>query len=385
MTATKPVALVIGAGRIGRGFIAHLLHESGWDLVFADASESLVEGLGRQGSYKIHILGGEASSATIAGFGVCHIDSPEFDRHWAAADLVFTAVGGRNLDPLADRLAKAFATVGAGHGATKNIVTCENWDQPAKQLRTRILEQLPTELSSRFGADVGVADGVVMRISVDPPKGDAIDELDVWTNDYWELPVDAAHLRGHLPEVRGLRLLPSFGSFLTRKIYTNNASNAVIAYNGYHCGYELTADAARSPEIAPLLDRAYKELNAMCVAEFGVEETEQAEFAQKAREKYSNPLIVDPLTRHARDPMRKLGPRDRLIGPARLCIKHGITPKALVRTIVAALRYDSPSDPTAPELQSLIADDGVGGALTAVCELDPDEPLYQLILEEYPQ
>lgn len=51
-----------------------------------------------------------------------------------------------------------------------------------------------------------------------------------------------------------------FGNFLTQKMYTNNTSNAVIAYTGYLLGYDILADAANSPEIQKLLDSAYKEI-----------------------------------------------------------------------------------------------------------------------------
>ena len=66
-----------------------------------------------------------------------------------------------------------------------------------------------------------------------------------------------------------------FGNFLTQKMYTNNTSNAVIAYTGYLLGYDILADAANSPEIQKLLDSAYKEINQTLEAELGVDPAQQ--------------------------------------------------------------------------------------------------------------
>ena len=93
--------------------------------------------------------------------------------------------------------------------------------------------------------------------------------------------------KGELPEVKGVYLMEHFGHFLEQKMYTNNTSNAVIAYNGYLYGYEILPEAAVSPQIAPLLDEVYPEINAALVAELGVDPEKQAALAKKARAKYS--------------------------------------------------------------------------------------------------
>lgn len=376
-------ALVIGAGKIGRGFVAHLLARSGWRVLFADASAALVESLQTETSFTVHILGRPDLDEQVSGYEACQLESPRFDQFWSASDAVFTAAGGANLAAIAGRIAKAVQLVGVGSTPTKNVITCENWDQPSEQLRALVRNDLEPEQRDLLDGRVGFADAVVMRVAVDPPLDPTDDSrLDVWVNDYWQLPLDEAGLKGGCPRVEGLEPLANFGGFLRRKLYTNNTSNAVIAYNGYLAGYTHTAEAALSPEVGSLLDEAYNEINAMCVAEFGVDPADQDRFARSARAKYSNPQIVDRLTRHARDPIRKLGPRDRLIAPARLCLSHGVTPAAIVTTIVAALRYDEPSDPSARRLQHLIAQHGLPHALITVCELDPHEPLFDLILKE---
>ena len=79
--------------------------------------------------------------------------------------------------------------------------------------------------------------------------------------------------------------------------------------------------------------------------------THLMEFSQKARAKYCDWTIVDKVIRHGKDPIRKLGPQDRLIAPCRMAFKQGIYPKTLIDTIAKALYFDEPSDAEAVKLK----------------------------------
>ena len=164
-------------------------------------------------------------------------------------------------------------------------------------------------------------------------------------------------------------------------MYTNNTSNAVIAYTGYLLGYKILSDAANSREISNLLDKTYEEINATLVAELGVDPKKQEEFSMKARAKYCDKVIVDLVTRHAKDPIRKLGPQDRLIAPCRMALKHGIYPETLIDTIAKALYFDFEEDESAIKLAQMRKDKGIEYVLQKVCQLSPEEPLYQEVLK----
>ncbi|HEX2534729.1 MAG TPA: 3-hydroxyacyl-CoA dehydrogenase NAD-binding domain-containing protein, partial [Chitinophagaceae bacterium] len=49
--------LIIGAGKIGRGFIAHLFHRSGYAVWLVDASAELVDRLNREKRYRVDLAG----------------------------------------------------------------------------------------------------------------------------------------------------------------------------------------------------------------------------------------------------------------------------------------------------------------------------------------
>ena len=69
----------------------------------------------------------------------------------------------------------------------------------------------------------------------------------------------------------------------------------------------------------------------------GINEESQIKFSKTAKAKYTDRAIVDLVTRIARDPIRKLGPQDRFIGPMRIALSAGIRPKAIALGAAAAL------------------------------------------------
>jgi len=87
------------------------------------------------------------------------------------------------------------------------------------------------------------------------------------------------------------------------------------------------------------------------------------------------PEMRDQVLRVVRQPLRKLGGQERLIGPARLAPQYGLPRDHIVRGIVAALKYYHPDDLQSVEMRSLIAGDGVKGLLCKVSQLPPGDPL----------
>jgi mannitol-1-phosphate 5-dehydrogenase len=163
-----------------------------------------------------------------------------------------------------------------------------------------------------------------------------------------------------------LKPINNFGDFLTRKLYTYNSASCIIAYLGFLKGYKVYSDAANDGQILALLDKNYEQINkAMCL-EFGYDEKDQKEFALLSRNKFTDKTIVDTVARNARDPQRKLGANERIIGPIKLHHKYGIDASVLEETAAAALLYDGENSPE--------------DLLKNVCGLEVDDVIYKNIM-----
>ena len=374
-------AIIFGAGKIARGFLGQLLYLSGFKITFVDISEPIVNLLNEKKGYHVHVLGDSSLDSDVTNIQAYTFDAQKeiYDAFYQS-NFSFVSVGGSHLSAAAQSLADIINLYGA-QPLTKNIIVCENWKDAADSFQAPLTKALSEKNRDIFGKYTGISEAVLMRTATQPDEELAKKyPQDVWVQNFWYLPVNKARIKGSIPDIKCVDLLEHFGNFLTQKMYTNNTSNAVIAYTGYLLGYKILAEAANSPEISRILDRTYEEINQILVAELGVDPEQQAEFSRKARAKYCDWTIVDKVTRHAKDPIRKLGPQDRLIAPCRMALKHGIYPKTLIDAIAKALYFDDPDDESAMKLKELRRTKGIDYILQTICELKEDEPLYSAVL-----
>jgi mannitol-1-phosphate 5-dehydrogenase len=373
--------VVIGAGKIGRGFLGSLLAASGMRFTLVERDRTLVDRINAAGGWTVHVLGAPGKSRRITGArAVALADAAVLGDAMAAVPLAFTCVGGKNLAGLAAALAPALERRLDGGGPDLNIVTCENWIRPAAVLREAVEAALPHNKREALARSVGFVESAVLCSAIEPDaEALAKDPLAVNIQDYPHLPIDAAAVRGALPPIEGLEPRAGFEGFLERKIYTYNAANATVSYLGYLKGYTALAEAGHDAEILEVVRGVYDETGAALAAKHRVSAEEQAALAAASLAKFQDRTIVDSIERNARDPIRKLGPSDRLVGAARLVLQYGGRPGSLATAIAAALFYDEPSDPIALELARRRESGGIDAVLREVSGLEPGSELAALV------
>ena len=102
-----------------------------------------------------------------------------------------------------------------------------------------------------------------------------------------------------------------------------------------------------------------------------------AAYANNALERMINPYLRDPIDRVTRDPKRKLGWDDRLVGSIRYAINAGLNPKKMIRSARKSLREIM----TAEGLQSQI--DSLDLAWKGTIHSEEMEALSELILSSH--
>ena len=118
--------VIFGAGKIARGFVGHILTLSGIPFVFVEKYAPLVEKINTRGAYTVNVMGNEAENCVVTG--VCALSfaqKEEIVSAIAGADVVFTAVGGKNLGEIIPFLTEGIARK-AVSGENLNVITCEN-------------------------------------------------------------------------------------------------------------------------------------------------------------------------------------------------------------------------------------------------------------------
>jgi hypothetical protein len=132
---------------------------------------------------------------------------------------------------------------------------------------------------------------------------------------------------------------PGFPTFLAvadlepfefAKLYGHNATHALGAFLGVHLGLRAFADLPRVDSAMALLADAFeRESGAALVRLFAgadpmFTEAGYRAYAEDLLARMTNPFLHDSIERAARDPLRKLGWDDRLVGTIRVCMSGGI-------------------------------------------------------------
>lgn len=376
--------MILGAGRIGRGFISELMTLNNESITFFDASQAMVETLNEKREYTIHVLGSEDLNVEMKDVKA-HIfhDIDALAKCWAESDFIFTACGGKNMKNVGETLARAFKVmVKQNIVHTSNVVTCENWIDPATDLKDAIIENLTKDECAVFEMHVGVSESVIMCTGTGAPDPSKVtNEMDTWVQNLRYLPIDRDRIKGNIPQWKYVEFVNEFGDLLKQKIYTNNTSVATVSYLGKLKGLTYVADSANDPEIEPILDQVYEEINVALIKGMGINEESQLKFSKTAKAKYTDRAIVDVVTRIARDPIRKLGPEDRFIGPMSIALQAGIKPRAIALGAAGALYFENTEDEDAKKLTVMRKTKGIDYILENISKIDPNGEVAMLIKE----
>jgi mannitol-1-phosphate 5-dehydrogenase len=361
MQSQPSTAVIIGAGKIGCGYLAPVFAEAGWDVVLVARSHETVARIRAAGEYTVRTTDG-GGTRWVRPEAVL-IGTPEFDRAVARAGVVATAVGSRSVEDLGDPLARALAARGGDRPV--DVWTVENADvAPTLDAAVRAAAAARGLALPPVGFSGAIAFAAVTQGDW---KSSARPEF-VGDSARWLL-VDAARLVTPLPRLARVGATDRYEEHLQAKRFVFSAGHALCAYLGLSRGHRYIHEAVGDPLVRPLIARS------LCASRrallgAGARDTGPVEWVL---ERYADDELADPLLRVARDPIRKLSPGGPLVGPAMLVVEAtGTAPVGLAAGIAAALRFRNPADPQACLIAEMLGEpDGLRTVLSHVCGLDP--------------
>jgi mannitol-1-phosphate 5-dehydrogenase len=363
------IAVHFGAGNIGRGFIGLLLHEAGYEVVFADVNAELIGALQATPSYRVIEAGVGGIEKTVTGYRAIDsgADPDGLVAAIAAADVVTTAVGPNILRFVAPAIAAGILArpISAGPLA---VMACENALGATDLLRDEVLKHAPV-------ADVGVR-AVFANTAVDrivPEQSTA--GLDVLVEPYCEWAVESSAFGSAVPPIPGAHFVPDLAPYIERKLFTVNTGHATTAYYGRLAGHATIAASLEDAAVRSSVEAVLGETAEFLVAKHDFAEAEQRAYLEKTLERFSNPAIDDSVERVGRQPIRKLSRHERFVGPASEIAEAGGAATALLGAMAAALRFDAPGDEEAVKLQAMLRDGT--DIVASVMGLTPADALYE--------
>ena len=351
----------IGAGAIGRGYLPWVFEPGAYDFVFVDNDRRLVDKLRQRGRYTSYrARKGRLEARTIPVKEACTLADFDMARHMDA-DVIFMSVGPRNV-----------ASAAAGiRGARCPVVLCEN-DPDTVAVAKGVTQHEQTYFA--------VPD--VITSNTASPELLAVDELAIITED-GVLFVDdrASSVRGEICFVSEDELI---NKQWKAKLYIHNTPHCILAYLGSLVGATYVHEAMQNPEIYRIVNGSMNEMLHMLKLRWDIPHEFLDWYAEKELQRFGNVLLHDPISRVAREPLRKLDLEGRLIGAAQLCLSLGLLPRNILTGIASALLFESDKDED-KHLQFLRRNLSSTHLLTYILGLRKGEVLELVMRERLPK
>lgn len=377
-------ALHFGAGNIGRGFIGKALSDAGIEVIFADIDTPLIDLLNQKGGYPVRIVaeGSETTERVSPVTAIDAKDSAALIDAIARVDLITTAVGPAVLENISKPLARGLlARVKRGDRGPVAIIACENKVRASSFLKEKVLAPLHPGQRENVLATTGFVDATVDRI-VPQLHPDANQPLLVTVESFGEWIVDRRQFVAAIPDIPGMETTDTLMAFVERKLFTLNTGHAATAYFGKRKGIQRIGEAIERKDIEQMVKRVMQESGAVLIERYGFDPAEHEAYIERILERFSNPFLNDDVDRVGREPLRKLGPGERLVKPLYGTLEYRLPHDALTSAIAAALHYRNPRDEQALTLAQVIEQDGPQQAILRFCAID-DPALIKEILERY--
>ena len=376
----------IGAGAIGRGFLADLYSRSGYEIVFVDVAAEVVRALNDRGCYEIELTTEPPTCVTVENVrAVDGRDAGAVAREMIDADLAGMAVGVPNIEKVLPVLARALEVRFADPDAAPlSMLTSENMLGAGAHVKGRLLEMVSDGVREAVAEKFGAVDLEVSRmVPIMDPEVQRRDPLAIRVEPYYKLPADRKAFAGPIPDVYGLEPVDNIEAYQELKLFTHNMLHALCAYLGELKGLEFVYESQADPEIRPVMVGALWESAEVLRRRWSFSRAELADVIEEKIRRTGSLALGDQNRRVGRDPVRKLGGEERLVRPARLALALGVYPANLIRTIAAGYAFDRPDDERAVELQALIAEAGIERAVEEVSGLAPDDRLARAVAAEW--
>ena len=240
------------------------------------------------------------------------------------------------------------------------VYTAENDNHAAEFLQAIVMRDIPQEEKAAVLAKVRFLNTVIGKMSGVVQGGDITAR--------GLLPATPQGARAYLVEVfnrilisgidfptpfeRGIDVFiekPDLLPFEEAKLYGHNATHALMAYLALVRGIPFIKDLTEHPEVMAYARAAFLVESGAALSKkyAGVDELFTSDgyraYADDLLKRMVNPFLRDTAERVGRDPARKLGWDDRLIGTMRLALAQGITPQRYALGAAAALRHLNPN------------------------------------------
>jgi mannitol-1-phosphate 5-dehydrogenase len=375
--------VLFGAGKIGRSFIGQLFARSGFEVVFVDISETVINELNRRREYDVIIKSDQPDTIIRLGNvrGVLGNEEARVTEEVSDAEIVAISVGQKGLPMAISAVAKGLVLRRKKFGNRPlDIILAENLrnaDQYAKGILQKILgKDYPLdELTGLVETSIG------KMVPIMPLEVQEKDCLLVYAEPYNTLILDKKAFKNPIPNVKGLAPKDNMKAWVDRKSHIHNLGHAAAAYAGFLAEPSAIylADVLKNKAVKKFTRRTMLQSAEVLMKKYPGEFTlsDLTDHVDDLLFRFGNRALGDTIFRVGCDLQRKLQRNDRVLSP----LIDGMQMKSPVNKILLTFTYglcfrarDENGNllPGDAEFSRILNKQGLSYVLCHMCGLHPD-------------
>ena len=294
----RKLALHFGAGNIGRGFIAPVLQQNDFEVVFVDVNKELVSSINENREYQVSTIGNENSIKHIKDVGAVDIeDKTNLQKLVEQSSLISTSVGPKFVPEIAATINEYSLFDSVIFMAFENQYRAST--SAFKDLKNKVIP----------------IDAVVDKII--PPQ--STDSLDVLVEDFGSIFIEENEYRP-LTESE----VVSYGDYeneFIKKLWLLNGLHLKLSYFGLSKELKYIHELFESDEYSIFATKAVNSLKEAFTIHTGYQ-LDLDEYCKNILTRFSMPEVKDELIRVARNPLIKFSHSERFEFPLRVLISN---------------------------------------------------------------
>ncbi len=380
----------IGAGNIGRSFVGQIFSRAGYEVVFVDIDQTIIDALNDRGRYVVEIKDREPKEILVENVrGVHGRDTEAVAAELADCRVAATAVGPAALPYIYPNLAAGLVRRRQAGNGPLDVIICENMRNAAEAMYEGVAEHLPVgfPLREMLGA-VETSIGKMVPIMSEEVR--ARDPLLIYAEAYNTLICDGTAFLRPVPDVPELDPQRNMKAYVDRKLFIHNLGHALCAYFAHLEAPELvyTWEAVEHPTVGPATREGMMESARALIAAYPDEFTEenQREHVDDLLQRFENKALGDTIYRVGRDVRRKLGREERVVGALRFDARWHTDAPYTALCAAAGMRFRATDESgemyeNDRDFAEHVYPEGAEHVLREVAELREDDPVDQAVFE----
>lgn len=317
----KTKLILMGAGAIGRGYLPWVLDASSHDFIFVDENPTIINHMKSSGSYSTYRVQGDQYERMQVPIFDAHTPQEFLVENYADAVACFFSVGPRNVSGAAKLMS----------GSQMPLILCENEPDVVA-----IAQQAVGHSKVYFS----VPD--VITSNTAPNHLLALDPLSMVTeNGTLYVEKGAQNIHGDIQFISRQELLHKQW---IPKLFLHNTPHCIAAYLGALMGSTYVHEAMQNEDVSRIVEGAMLEMLQALKIQWDISHEFLDWYANKEIMRFRCRLLFDPISRVAREPLRKLELHGRLIGAAQICLSMGSLPQNILKGIVGAILFEDATD-----------------------------------------